>query len=102
MYGSFFSLIVSLFLYGCSLYGFGLRLRINTPFILILNPIKILTPIIEAATKSKLRKNESIRDLFVFREGAAPQPEDLTRTQALFILSLSVLFFVHSATILIE
>ena len=77
-----------------AVYGVGLRLSGRLPFLRIATPTRIFAWAIHSAARSKLRKSETIRDWFVYREGKAPEMDDLTRIQIQFIASFIVIFVV--------
>jgi hypothetical protein len=82
-------------LFALAVYGIGLRFRLYPPFFKLTHPAPVFRFFVVGITKSRLRKSESIRDFFVFREGAEPKPEDYERTQVTLITGLSILLFFH-------
>jgi hypothetical protein len=73
-----------------AMYGVGLRPSGRLPFLRLAAPLRIFAWAVHGAAKNRLRKKETIRDWFVYREGKEPGPEDLAKDQILFIASFGV------------
>jgi hypothetical protein len=86
---------VPLMVFVLAVYGVGLRPSGRLPFLRLAAPARIFAWAINGAARSKLRKNEAIRDWFVYREGKAPRVEDLARVQIQFIASFVIIFVVN-------
>ena len=77
-----------------AVFGVGLRPFSRPPFLLLAAPSFFFDWVIQAATRSRLRENESWRDKFVYREGDRARPQDIARTQVLFIASFGIMLIV--------
>ncbi len=82
---------VPLLLFVLAAYGVGLRSSGRVPFLRLAAPARIFAWVIHGAARNRLRKSETIRDWFVYREGKAPGPEDLARVQMQVIASFGIL-----------
>ncbi|NJS38696.1 MAG: hypothetical protein HC783_06440 [Rhodobacteraceae bacterium] len=82
---------VHLIAFVLAVYGVGLRPFSRPPFLRLAAPSFVFDWVIQAATRSSLRKAESWRDKFVYREGEKPRPQDIARTQIHFIASFGVM-----------
>jgi hypothetical protein len=85
---------VHLIVFLLAIYGVGLRPFRRPPFLRLAAPSVVFDWVIQGATRSRLRKTESWRDQFVYREGEKPRPQDIARTQVQFIASFCVLLVV--------
>lgn len=94
------AIAVWVILYGAVVYGVGLRLSVRPPFVRLTAPFRMLNWVAIGVTKSRLRRNEALRDDFVFREGRTAISEDLARTQTALIVGVGLIFFVHLVEIL--
>jgi hypothetical protein len=78
-------------LFVLAVYGVGLRLSQNFPFLKLTPPARVFAWVVEGAARSRLRKRETLRDWFVYREGEKPGPNDLAWVQFKFIGSFVVM-----------
>lgn len=85
---------VHLIAFVLAVYGVGLRPFISAPFLRLAAPTFVFDRLIQGATRSRLRKNESWRDKFVYREGEKPRPQDIAHTQVQFIGSFGIILVV--------
>jgi hypothetical protein len=85
---------VHLIVFALAVYGVGLRPFSRPPFLRLAAPSFVFYWAMQGATRSRLRKTESWRDKFVYREGEKPRPQDIARTQVQFIASFGVLLVV--------
>lgn len=83
---------VALLLFGLTVYGVGLRPSGRLPFLRLAAPARLFAWAVHGAARSRLRKTETMRDWFVYREGKAPGPGDLARAQMEFIIGLAIVF----------
>jgi hypothetical protein len=86
---------VPLLIFALAVYGVGLRPSRYRPFLRLAAPAGIFAWTVHAAARNRLRRTETIRDWFVYREGNDPGPQDLARVQMQFIAGFSVLLVVH-------
>ena len=77
-----------------AVYGFGLRPSGRVPFLRLAAPSRIFAWVVHGAARSRLRKTETLRDWFVYRERRVPGPEDLAGIQLMFIVSFGVILVV--------
>ncbi len=86
--------VVWFLLFLLALYGVGLRASSHFPFLRLVRPTRIFAWAVEGAARNRLRKRETLRDWFVYREGEKPDPNDLAWVQVQFIGSIVVMLLV--------
>jgi hypothetical protein len=87
---------VSFLVFVFAAYGLGLRLSGRLPFLRLAPPARIFAWVVLAAARSRLRKMETHRDWFVYREGRTPGPADLAQIQIVFIAGLGIVLLFSS------
>lgn len=91
---TFLKMLIFFLIFAYAAYVFGLRLSYKKWFFRIATPKRGVLPLLVAVARSRLRKRESIKDLFVFQIGREPNAHDIQKIQRLLILGFAYVFAV--------
>lgn len=80
---------------------FGIRLVARPPFLALGEPRRFGSRLVENLTRAELRRKDSFRDLFGYREGDPVKPSDRRRTQVMILGSFALIAVINLVNLLI-